>query len=109
MTDAIGGGGPRKVTGRMVLICLVAFFAVVTGVNAIMIAAAVSTFGGLETESAYQAGLAFARDRAAAAAQDSLHWQVKAKVSSVAGAPLVGVVGEDAADGAPGGRPGAAR
>jgi len=98
MTDAIGGGGPRKVTGRMVLICLVAFFAVVTGVNAIMIAAAVSTFGGLETESAYQAGLAFARDRAAAAAQDSLHWQVKAKVSSVAGATLVEVLANDDAD-----------
>ncbi len=47
-------GGPKepaeRVTGRMVLICLVAFFAVVAGVNAVMIAAAVSTFGGVETE-----------------------------------------------------------
>ena len=93
------GGGPKeateRVTGRMVLICLVAFFAVVTGVNAVMITAAVSTFGGLETEGRYEAGLAFARDHAAAAAQDALHWQVKAKVSAEAGATLVEVVAND--------------
>ena len=74
----------RQVTGRMVLVCLVAFFAVVAGVNAIMIRAAVSTFGGVETESAYQAGLAFAREIAAVEAQDALHWQVRAKVSAAA-------------------------
>ena len=39
----------RELTGRMVLICLVAFFAIVAGVNAVMIRAAVSTFGGVET------------------------------------------------------------
>ena len=50
----------------MVLVCLVGFFAVVAGVNAVMINAAVSTFGGVETENAYQAGLAFAREIAAA-------------------------------------------
>ena len=81
----------------MVFICLVAFFAVVAGVNAIMIRAAVSTFGGVETESSYQAGLAFAREIAAVAAQDALHWQVKAKVSGAAGATLVEVTAADAA------------
>lgn len=99
----ISSGGPKRatgratgqVTGRMVLICLVAFFAVVTGVNAVMIAAAVSTFGGLETEGRYEAGLAFARDHAAAAAQDALHWQVKAKVSAEPGTTLVEVVAND--------------
>jgi nitrogen fixation protein FixH len=64
----------------MVLICLVAFFAVVVGVNAVMIGAAVSTFGGVETEGAYQAGLAFARESVAAHAQDALNWRVQAKV-----------------------------
>jgi hypothetical protein len=34
-----------------------------------MIRAAVSTFGGVETESAYQAGLAFARETAAVTAR----------------------------------------
>jgi len=82
----------------MVLVGLVAFFAAVAGVNAVMIWAAVSTFGGVETESSYQAGLAFAQETAAVAAQDALHWQVKAKVSGAAGATLVEVVAADAAD-----------
>src|SRR6266567_1365889 len=76
-----GGGGPKEVTGRMVLICLVAFFAVVGAVNAVMIGAAVSTFAGLESESPYQAGRAFDREIAAAQAQQALHWQVEAKVA----------------------------
>jgi nitrogen fixation protein FixH len=81
----------------MVLVGLVAFFAAVAGVNAVMIWAAVSTFGGVETESSYQAGLAFARETAAVAAQDALHWRVQAKVSGSAGATLVEVVATDAA------------
>jgi nitrogen fixation protein FixH len=92
------GCRPKKeVTGRMVLICLVAFFAVVAGVNAIMIRAAVSTFSGIETENAYQAGLSFEREMVAAEAQEALHWRVSAKVSEVAGATLVEVIAADAA------------
>jgi nitrogen fixation protein FixH len=100
--DSIGRDGrrPKEVTGRMVLVCLVAFFVAVAGVNAVMIRAAVSTFGGVETESAYQAGLAFARETAAVAAQDALRWQVKAKVSAAVDATLVELVATDA-----GGRP----
>jgi nitrogen fixation protein FixH len=89
---------PPQVTGGMVLACLVAFFAVVTGVNAVMIAAALSTFGGVETESAYQAGLAFARETAAVAAQDALHWQVRAKASVAGGSTQIEVTARDAAD-----------
>jgi nitrogen fixation protein FixH len=84
----------------MVLAGLFAFFAAVAAVNAVMIWAAVSTFGGVETESSYQAGLAFARETEAVAAQDALHWQVKAKVSGAADATLVEVVAADA-DGRP--------
>ena len=58
-TRALAEHGGRKLTGRSVLIMIVAFFAVVAGVNAIMIRLAVSTFGGVETESAYKAGLNF--------------------------------------------------
>jgi nitrogen fixation protein FixH len=83
----------------MVLICLVAFFAVVAGVNAVMIRAAVSTFGGLETENSYQAGVAFAREIAAVEAQDALHWQVRAKVSADADTTLLEVIATDAAGG----------
>jgi nitrogen fixation protein FixH len=90
----------REVTGRMVLICLIAFFAVIAGVNAVMIRFAVSTFGGVETENAYQAGLAFAREIAAAAAQDALHWQVRGRLSAGDEVTWVEVIAHDA-DGRP--------
>jgi nitrogen fixation protein FixH len=69
----------RKVTGRTVFACLVAFFALVGLANAVLVRAAVSTFGGLETESSYQAGLVFANEEAQARAQDALHWRVDAR------------------------------
>jgi nitrogen fixation protein FixH len=71
---------PREITGRMVFLCLVAFFGVVTAVNAVMITAAVSTFGGVETESSYKAGLSFAREASAAEAQRGRGWQVDARI-----------------------------
>jgi nitrogen fixation protein FixH len=78
-----GGDGcrTRKVTGWTVLVCLVAFFGVIFAVNAVMIRVAVSSFGGLETESSYQAGLDFEREAAAARAQAALHWQIDARLS----------------------------
>src|SRR5947207_11499241 len=99
MHRSSGGDGraPREVTGRMVCICLIAFFGVVAGVNAVMIRAAVSTFGGVETESAYQAGLAFARENAAVQVQDELHWQVDARVTPGDAASAVEVSVRDAA------------
>ena len=95
---------PREVTGRTVLVCVAAFFGVVSLVNGIMIRAAVSTFGGLETESSYKAGLAFGREIAASEAQDKRRWTVSAKIGAIvdgqlrielaaldaAGRPLVG-------------------
>jgi nitrogen fixation protein FixH len=96
--DADAGAGCRtkEVTGRMVLICLVTFFAVVAGVNGIMIRAAVSTFGGVETANSYQAGLAFAREIAAVETQDALHWDVRAKVATSAGETALEVTATDA-------------
>lgn len=76
-----GKGRGKEVTGRTVLVCLVAFFGVVAAANGVMIRAAVSTFGGLETESSYQAGLAFKREAAQARAQDALHWRVEATLA----------------------------
>jgi nitrogen fixation protein FixH len=66
----------RELTGRHVLICLLGFFGLVFVVNAIMVKAAMSTFGGVETASSYQAGLRFKQDVAAAQQQGMLHWQV---------------------------------
>jgi len=70
--------GTRPLTGRTVLICLLAFFGVIIGVNAILIRAAVTTFGGVETGNAYRVGLEFNREIAAAEQQDARHWKVSA-------------------------------
>jgi nitrogen fixation protein FixH len=86
----------RPVTGRMVLFCLIGFFAIVAGMNAIMIRAAVSTFSGVETASAYQAGQSFEREAEAARAQNRLHWQVQADVRAADGKTLVEIDARDA-------------
>jgi len=70
----------RQLTGRTVLFCLLGFFGTVTAVNAIMIREAVTTFGGLETSSAYREGQKFEREIAAARAQESRQWRVSANV-----------------------------
>jgi nitrogen fixation protein FixH len=85
MTDIDTGPEPRRLTGRMVFLLLAAFFGVVFAANAVMIRAAISTFGGVETDSAYQAGRAFERDVALAQAQGARHWQVDAKVTPAPG------------------------
>ena len=87
MISPVGGGGcrTREVTGWTVLVCLVAFFAVIFAVNGVMIRAAVSSFGGLETESSYQAGLNFAREADAARAQAALRWRVEAHLTPLHG------------------------
>ena len=96
MAAANNNSGPRPVTGRMVLACLIAFFGIVAGVNAIMIRVAVSTFGGVETASAYQAGLSYTREAHAAHTQDALNWQVKASVRASAGTTRVEIDARDA-------------
>ncbi|HEY4406814.1 MAG TPA: FixH family protein [Xanthobacteraceae bacterium] len=101
-TDIATTGAPgRELTGRMVLLWLVGFFAIVGAANAVMIGAAISTFAGLEHDSPYQAGLAFDQEIAAARAQQALHWQVQAKVTRTdRGETLVEISAHDA-DGAP--------
>jgi nitrogen fixation protein FixH len=100
MSDVqVSGGGaalPRKVTGWTVFGCLVAFFAVVAGVNGFMIRAAVTTFGGVETESSYKAGLAFSRELKAAQAQEDRHWDVRAHVTPGSETQWVEVTARDA-------------
>jgi nitrogen fixation protein FixH len=71
-----------RLTGLMVLLYLCTFFAVVMGVNGLMIYEALSTMRGVDTESAYQAGRMFEHDVAMVKAQDDLHWQVDAKLTT---------------------------
>ncbi len=73
--------GGRELTGRMVLAILVGFFGVVIGVNVVMARYAVSTFGGVETESSYKAGLAFRSEEDAAARQGALDWAVNVAIA----------------------------
>lgn len=70
----------RPLTGKHVLAMFIAFFAVVIGVNMIMFRAATSTFGGVETDSAYKVGLAYNDQLEAARKQAALGWRVDAKV-----------------------------
>lgn len=72
---------PREVTGRTVLIWLVGFFGLVFLINGIMADAAISTFGGVETQSSYKAGQTFEHEVALAKAQDALHWKVDGKLN----------------------------
>ncbi|MCK0207248.1 FixH family protein [Starkeya koreensis] len=70
----------RPLTGRAVLLCFVGFFGVVFTANFFLVRAAVTSFGGVETESSYQAGLVFRQESEAAAAQEARHWQVAAHI-----------------------------
>ncbi|WP_112664142.1 FixH family protein [Microvirga flavescens] len=87
---------PRPLTGRMVLACLFAFFGTVFAMNAVMVRVATSTFGGVETESSYKAGLTFKKDVAIAEAQDALHWKVEANLRPEGEATRVTVNARDA-------------
>jgi nitrogen fixation protein FixH len=71
----------RELTGKHVLFCLLGFFGAVFAVNAVLVQAAISTFGGVETSSSYKAGLVFEKEVARAEQQDELHWQVGGKIS----------------------------
>jgi nitrogen fixation protein FixH len=71
----------RELTGKHVLFCLLGFFGVVFAVNAVLVKAATSTFGGVETSSSYKAGLMFEQDVARAEQQDALHWKIAGKLA----------------------------
>lgn len=89
-------GTSRPLTGRTVLFCLLGFFGTVSIMNGIMIRAAVSSFGGVETESAYKAGLTFKNDIAAAQAQDARGWAIAAVLEPENETTRIVVSGRDA-------------
>jgi len=98
ITTCCGGAGGREVTGRTVFVCLVAFFAIVAVANGMMMTAAITTFGGVETVSSYQAGLAFARETSAVHEQDRLGWQVAVRTPTGAGrTSVIEIVARDRA------------
>lgn len=84
-------------TGWMVLLCLLTFFGVVSGVNGVLIYEALSTMRGVDTESAYQAGRMFERDVAMLKAQDARHWQVDARLTPTPDGARLDLVARDEA------------
>ena len=88
---------PRVLTGRAVLLWLVGFFVVVFAVNAVLVRAAISTFGGVETLSSYKAGLQFEHEAGLAQRQDALNWRVSGELTrDSAGAAQLDVTARDA-------------
>lgn len=71
---------PRPLTGRKVLVMLVAFFGVVVGVNMVMMKLAIQTLPGTEVDSAYSASLAYESEIAAAHDQNARSWKVDAHI-----------------------------
>jgi nitrogen fixation protein FixH len=71
---------PRPLTGRVVLFSLIAFFAVVIGVNLLLAKLAIDTLPGTEVDSAYSASLAYEREIVAAHDQNMRNWKVDAHV-----------------------------
>jgi len=71
---------PRPLTGRVVLIALLAFFGVVFGVNGLMMKLAIDTLPGTEVDSPYVASLRYENEIAAARDQQQRDWKVDAKL-----------------------------
>lgn len=70
----------KPLTGRFVLIVTLSFFAVVIGVNVLMMRLAISTLPGTEVDSAYKASLAYQGEINAARDQDARSWKVDARI-----------------------------
>lgn len=71
----------RPLTGRAVLVMLIAFFGVVIGVNVLMMRLAIDTLPGTDVDSAYRASLAYEREIRTAHEQDTRHWRVEAHLA----------------------------
>ncbi|MEO1198143.1 MAG: FixH family protein [Pseudomonadota bacterium] len=74
-------GGERRITGRTVLLAMIAFFSVIFIANGFLLYFAFTTFSGLEGKSAYEAGLRFEERAIQAEQQAELGWTVAADVA----------------------------
>jgi nitrogen fixation protein FixH len=71
---------PKPLTGRKVLLMLVAFFGVVFAVNFLLAKLAIDTLPGTEVDSAYSASLAYENEITAARDQNARNWKVDAQL-----------------------------
>lgn len=87
----------RPLTGRTVLLYLLAFFGTVIGVNLLMMKLAIDTLPGTEVDSAYRASLAYKNEISAAQDQNRRNWRVDARVERhTDGAAMVRLDARDA-------------
>ena len=68
---------PKPITGKHVLVSLIAFFGVIIAVNFTMAYLANSTWSGLIVKNGYVASQSFDKDLARAKAQDAMGWKVE--------------------------------
>lgn len=76
------GGASFILTGRHVLVALLAFFAVVAGVNGYMMRMAITTMPGLDARNGYDVSQAFNAYIADSRAQDDRGWKVEARIAN---------------------------
>ena len=77
---------PKAITGKTVLVWLLAFFGVIFTANAVFIYLALGSFPGVVVESSYEAGQAYNQEIAAAKAQADLNWQVSTEFTRTSSA-----------------------
>jgi nitrogen fixation protein FixH len=75
----------KRLTGRAVLLYILAFFGVIVGVNLLMMKLAIDTMPGLEVDSSYRAGNAYNAEIAAARSQSARQWRVAGHLERLAG------------------------
>lgn len=83
----------RQITGRHVLLGMLAFFAIVLCANVALVYVAQSSFNGLAEENAYEKGLAWNEALAQQKALDSAGW--RAEASAVPGAKEIRIALSD--------------
>ncbi|MDA8637018.1 FixH family protein [Rhodospirillales bacterium] len=71
---------PKKITGKKVLIWMIAFFGVIIAVNSVFMFFAINTWPGLTTEDSYKKGVNFNQTLEAAARQSALGWLSKVEI-----------------------------
>ncbi len=92
---------PKAITGKTVLVWLLAFFGVIFAANAVFIYLALGSFPGVVVESSYEAGQAYNEEIAAAKAQADLNWQVSTEFTRTSSADGKLVVTAEDAQGTP--------
>ena len=80
-----GNGTPgRKITGKHVLVAMLAFFGLIIAVNATFVYLSLTTWTGLVSSNAYVEGLAYNATLEDAARQRQLGWKPSLQISSEA-------------------------